>query len=133
MITVNYYAIIVAALASMIIGMLWYSPGMFGRQWMKLVKITPKKMKQQANAKSYIIAILAALLTATILSLLAPMFPRTPWGGVVLGFIAWAGFVATTSINQVIWEGKPPLLFFINNANQLLSLVIMGIIVSVWV
>jgi len=52
MIELNYLAIIAAAIASMLIGWLWYGP-LFGKQWMKLAglkKSDMKKMKKKAGA-----------------------------------------------------------------------------------
>jgi hypothetical protein len=52
---INYLAVLVAALVSMVIGGLWYSPLLFGNIWMKLSGITQKdveKAKKQGMMKS---------------------------------------------------------------------------------
>ena len=41
---INYLAVLIAALASYVLGALWYSPVLFGKLWMKLSKIDPKNM-----------------------------------------------------------------------------------------
>ena len=43
---VSWVAVIVVAIISFVIGMLWYSPLLFGKQWMKLSDIGDKKMKE---------------------------------------------------------------------------------------
>ena len=40
---VNIVALVVAALASMVVGWLWYSPVLFGKTWMRLAKIKKGK------------------------------------------------------------------------------------------
>jgi len=41
---INYLAVLVAAIASMALGFLWYGP-LFGNQWKKLMGFTDKSMK----------------------------------------------------------------------------------------
>ena len=43
---VNYLAVLVAAIVSMVIGGLWYSPLLFGNVWMKLSGITQKDVEK---------------------------------------------------------------------------------------
>jgi hypothetical protein len=40
MITINYLAVIAAAIAAVGVGVLWYGP-LFGKEWMKLMGYTP--------------------------------------------------------------------------------------------
>lgn len=39
---VNYLAVLVSAIASMVLGMIWYNPSVFGNTWMKLSKLSEK-------------------------------------------------------------------------------------------
>lgn len=48
----------------------------------------------------------------------------------MVGFWFWLGFIAVTTLSQVIYENRPMQLFVINNGFRLLSLVIMGAIVA---
>lgn len=50
----------------------------------------------------------------------------------MVGFCLWLGFIAVTTLSQVIYENRPMQLFVINNGFRLLSLVIMGAIVATW-
>lgn len=43
---VNYVAILLASIVSMVLGFLWYSPMVLGKQWMKEKKISPESMKK---------------------------------------------------------------------------------------
>ena len=44
MIPVNYWAVLVAALFTFVLGFLWHGP-LFGRTWLRLVALTPESMK----------------------------------------------------------------------------------------
>ena len=43
---VNYVAVLAAAIASFVIGALWYSPMLFGKMWMKLSNVSGKEVKK---------------------------------------------------------------------------------------
>jgi hypothetical protein len=119
--------IIIAALASMFIGMMWYSGAMFGKAWLKLVGIKQPKPHWIHYVSAFIISIIASVVLTFFIGFL--QYP-TPGGGVVLGFFAWLGFIATTSMNPVIWEGQNIRLFLINNSSALAQLLVMGLILG---
>ena len=50
-IEVNYIAIVIAAVAAMAIGFLWYSPMILGKQWMQLKGLTENSLKSCSLAK----------------------------------------------------------------------------------
>jgi hypothetical protein len=52
--------------------------------------------------------------------------------GAVTGLLAWAGFIATSLLGPVLWEGKPMALFAINAGYYLVSLLLMGSIIGLW-
>lgn len=129
----NPYAILVAAAAHITLGMVWYSPKVMGRDWARHVGLSKRDLHARMPKRTFFITIFAALLMATVLSFVATIFQRNLVGGFLTGFLSWAGFVATTSINPVVWEKRDPHLFFVNNTYYLFSMAIMGIIVGVWI
>ena len=52
--------------------------------------------------------------------------------GLLVGFMAWLGFVATVMANQIFYERKPQQLVVINGGYTLVSLLIMGALLGVW-
>lgn len=131
----NYIAIGGAALASMAVGMLWYSPALFGKAWMKLMgfkKADMKKMKMSPAA-----AMGMGLATALVLAFVTAMLVdtlgyTTAAEGALLGFWLWLGFFATTSLGSVLWENKPFKLYLINVSYQFVQVMLTAIIVSVF-
>ena len=70
-IDINGFAVLAAAVASMVIGAIWYSPAVFGKIWMSLTGISDskiKEMKSKGMAKSYVIGFIASLVTAYVLA-----------------------------------------------------------------
>jgi len=47
--SINLLPVIVAAVINMALGMLWYSPFVLGRLWIKSMGKTPEEFQQQAN------------------------------------------------------------------------------------
>ena len=67
----NYLAILVAAVAGMIVGALWYSPLLFGNVWMKLMGLGRKQLqaaKKKGMGKSYFLSFVALLVMAYVIS-----------------------------------------------------------------
>ncbi|MBS3127003.1 DUF1761 domain-containing protein [Candidatus Woesearchaeota archaeon] len=134
-ITVNYVAVLVAAIVSMVLGALWYSPVLFGKQWMKLSNIDPKKMPEmKKKAKtSYALNFVAVLVMAYVLAHTVQYAQAaTVFEGVQAGFWVWLGFIATVLLGSVLWEGKPWKLYLLNAAHYFVSLVVMGVILTLW-
>ena len=130
---VNYLAILVAAVVAYVIGALWYSPLLFGKMWMSLSKVDPKKMKMNP-APGYIIGFLTTLIMAYVLGFFLELSEAaTAVDGLTTAFWIWLGFLATTMLGSVLWEGKPLKLYVLNAAHSLVSILIMGVVLAVWV
>lgn len=54
-------------------------------------------------------------------------------GGAQVGFWIWLGFIAASSLSAVLWEGKKPVIYYIYNSYMLLSLLVFGGMLAVWV
>lgn len=139
MVPVNYWAVLIAAVAQMALGFLWYGP-LFGKPWMAMTGLTPEKMKEvQANgmAKSYTLMAIGSLLMSWILAH-AIVFASTYLmfygvaAGITIGFLNWLGFVAPITVGSVLWEGKPWKLWFLNAGCYLAGLCLMGAILAAW-
>jgi mannitol-specific phosphotransferase system IIBC component len=133
-VVINYWAVLAAALANMIIGSLWYGP-LFGKMWKKLQGWGPeqmKSMKMSANG-AYVGGLVTALVSAYVLAhfveALAVFDMASAWQ---LAFWVWLGFVATTQAGSVLWENKPVKLFLLNAANSLVTIYAMTLILALW-
>ena len=131
----NLLAVLVSAIVGFGIGALWYSPLLFGKAWLKLMKmdVTVDAIKKKEMIKSYIIGFVSTLVMVYILGYLFDITnPSDLISGVVLSAIVWLGFIATLSLGSVLWEKKPLKLYFINVLHSLVVLIVAGIILSLW-
>ncbi len=138
---VNYLAVLVAAIAAMVVGFLWYGP-LFGKPWSKLMgwgEMTPEKMKemQKKAMLGYVASFIGSLVMAYVLSHVT-VFAQSYLGtsgwtsGLSSGFWMWLGFVAPVTLGSVLWEGKPLKLWYINASYYLVQLVVMGTLIAAW-
>ena len=94
--------------------------------------MTPAQMRG-ALAPALVAQIVGDLIMAYILARFIVHYGVPSFGeGVLVGFMAWLGFIATVTIGQVFYEHRPIGLFFINNGYLLIGLVVMGAILGAW-
>lgn len=136
---INYVAVLVAAIANMALGFLWYSPFMLGKPWMKLMgyhmhdKEQMEKMKKEAMP-AYAGSMIASLVMAYVLvNFIHFAVAKTALEGATIGFWAWFGFVGTTSLTGALFNKKSISLWAIDSGYFLVALLIMGAILAAWV
>lgn len=142
MVPVNYTAVLVSALLSMVLGSLWYGP-LFGSIWTKLMGWTKADMakgaaNKSAMMKSYAIQAVGSFLMAFVLAhalvfAKAYLHEEGISAGLQTGFWNWLGFIVPVTLTSVLWEGKPWKLWLINNSYNLVALCSMGVLLSLWV
>ena len=134
----NWLAILVAAISTMVVGFLWYSPMLFAKAWMREMGYDPNdKAKIQEMQKSagpaYAGSFLASLLSAFTLALiLHGMREGNLHLGLTLGFHVWLGFVATVQLTGALFMKQSMKLFAINTGYQLVCYLVMGATLAVW-
>ena len=135
---INYLAVVAAAVASMALGMAWFG-FLFGKQWIALMGWTPEEIEvaKARGRRSYVLAALGSLVMAYVLAhvliFASAYFMITGISaGLMVGFWNWLGFVAPVTLGAVLWEGKPWKLWALDNGYQLLSLLVMGVILTLW-
>ena len=131
----NYIAVIVAAIASMALGALWYSPVLFGKQWMAMIGLSEQDMEEgkKKMGKSYAIMFIGSLVASGVLAMLADRLGKSTFNDALMfGFFVWLGFYATSTLGSVLWEGRPWKLWCINNGFNLVMLLVVSAIVVLW-
>jgi len=127
----NYWAVLVAALSTFLIGGLWYSPAVFGKAWMKENGLTEERLKHGNMVKIFGLAFFLALIAAINLAMF--MGPENkPEMGALWGFLAGFGWVATFVGTHYLFERKSFRLFLINVGYSVVSLTLMGVIIAAW-
>lgn len=129
---INWWAVLLAAGIKFVLGALWYSPALFGKQWMAAAKLSEAELRA-GMGPAIAVEIVADLIAAFIL-LHAVHYAGAVslWQGGLVGFFNWAGFVATFTLGQVFYERRPWSLFAFANGYWALSLILMGAILAIW-
>lgn len=129
---INYWAVLVAGLSSMVVGAIWYGNMLFAKPWMRLVGKTEEDLKGGV-AKAYTTMILLALVLAYILAHFVDYTGAETWmDGAVTAIWLWLGFVVTTKGADYVFSHKPLKLYLIDVGYHLVEMVVMGIILVVW-
>jgi len=128
---INWIAVIVAALVPMALGAVWYSPALFVSPWMRAVGKTQEDLS--GARRGYAVAAAGALVMAYVLARIVDYAGATTIGdGLVVGLLAWAGFVLTTMAVNGIFAGRSLSLYLIDGGYHGVSLLVMGAILAIW-
>jgi hypothetical protein len=127
---VNWLAVIVAAVAGIIVGFVWYAPPVFGRRWARAsgIELPPPG---QVQPVTYIGGVVTAAVTAYVLAVVSRgLGAATLVDGAIVGVVVWLGFVATWLASGVFFERRSGEWWAINAGQAVVSLVIMGAIIG---
>jgi len=125
--TVNYLAVLVAAIAAYGFGAIYYMS--LSNAWLDAVGL--KKEQLSTSKTPFIVAAVANLVMAgTLAGLMAHLGPITIRAGIISGALCWLGFVATTIAVNNVYPGRKPKLSIIDGIHWLGVLVIQGAIIG---
>jgi len=136
--SLNWLAILVAAVSTMVLGFLWYSPLLFAKAWTREMGYDPNdKAKMDEMRKSagpaYAGSFVASLISAFTLALiLHGMRADSLHFGLMASFHIWLGFVATVQFTGALFAKQSVKLFAINTGYQLVCFLAMGAILVLW-
>lgn len=130
MITLDIGAILLAAFTAFMFGWLWYSPLLFQKPWMRMAHIPQTKPSTNNMASTMGLGFFSyAVIAGTIDVLFQIIGVGSLLVALQIALLCWGGFIATTSLGMVTWEGKPWKLYLLNNGYSLIAFLLMGAIV----
>lgn len=133
---VNYWAVLVATLSTLVVGSVWYTPRVFGTRWMRLAKVDPQAA-EATGIWPVVVTVLVSFLTSWVLAG-AVYISWEFYGGsfftaaVVTAVLLWIGFTAARMITHDAFEGRPSALTTLNLAHELVTILVMAVIIGVW-
>ena len=134
MMMLNYVAIFAAALASWIVGAVWY--GVLGNAWLAAQGRTPEEIASMRAARRMpigpmILSFVAELLMAAMLSgIMVHTGGFSVRIGVISAALIWLGFVVTTIAVNNAYPGRKAMLTVIDSGHWLAVLVTQGIVLG---
>lgn len=133
-IDVNYVAVLLAAISSLVVGGVWYSKALFGAQWMKLAGLTEESAKAKmlpATFGMFVLSLVMAYMLSHVTYMSVSTFGYAAQvAGLTSGFMMWLGFVVPVIWGTGLFEQRCTRLIMINLGNWLVTLLVMGAIIG---
>lgn len=132
---INYLAVLVAAVVAFALGGLWYSPILFAKAWVKAHGFTEERVAemQKSAGKAYAVSFLCQFLIALAIAvLIGYLHLERCVQGLKLAALVWAGFALPLGLMVNVFSDRKITVFFIDTGYQLVYLLVMGSIISVW-
>lgn len=131
---INWLAVALATVASMIVAGVWYQDFAFGVPWKKMTKIDAKRAEKAGNTPMFVVLVVnffTAIVLAAAISIVATHFGNSSvWLALATGIVIWLAFSATTLLTHNMFEQKPLKLTMINNGYQLAMFIVMALIIG---
>lgn len=130
--SINYLAILVATIVSMILGAVWYAPQVFGKEWMRLSGLTEKETKENRGAPM-VLMLVGSLVAAYVMAHFVDFAGASTFtDGARVGAWVGIGFVFTAAMGESIFNRRPARLLAITGGYSVVNLVVMGAILAAW-
>lgn len=128
----NWPAILLAFVSSMLIGFVWYMPAVLGRKWMQAIGKTEEDLKKiDGGAAIWIPMMVAAALTSILLAILIGKLGVH--GSLAGGFFALVIAVVFRAGGHVIhngFAGRPSALTLIDSSHDIVAITVAGAIIG---
>lgn len=135
---INYWAVLAGAVASMVIGSVWYGP-LFGRKWMEINELNPDDVAKREAMQKEVMPLYGVQFVLSLLQLYILAHFIQGWtevSGVENAVWIWLGFVMPTVAGLAMWNAKPNkvkwAMFLISSGYQLVNFVVFGWILGTW-
>lgn len=126
---VNIFAVLIATIATMVLGFLWYSPILLGHAWVKQRGLKMEEMSG-GGPLTYLLTALTALGGAFILALLLTLTNEaTIWSGLTVGLLIGVSISLKIGMNY-LFEGQKLGLYMITIGYHLVSYAVAGLIIG---
>jgi hypothetical protein len=129
---INWLAVLLAFVASMVIGFVWYLPAVLGNRWMAAIGKTEEDLKNiSGGAGIWVPMMLAAALTAILLAVLISKLDLD--NALAGGFFALVLAVVFRAGGHVIhngFAGRPVAMTLIDSGHDLLAMTVAGAIIG---
>jgi hypothetical protein len=131
--SINWLAVLVCVVLSMIVGTVWYNRKTFFPIWWKGIGKTDQEPGMQgAMGMTWGLTILASFVEAVFMSLMVDGSGLTLVSGATTGALLWLGFVAPTNLVNKLFAGHGLKVWAIEAGNHLVNFVLFGAILGAW-
>ena len=131
---ISSLAIVVALAAAALVSSVWYSPFLFGRQWMALRSVNSVGVAEKAMPEwKMLVYLVRELVVVYALARLVNGLRIVDWKGALkLGFWVWLGFPVQMLVGASLWDNKPWMLDLIHAGDWQMKMLLIALILAKW-
>ena len=125
---INWLAVLVCWVMHVVVSQASFQPFFFGKAWVRLSgkEMNPPTQWIPVGFLAHLVCIIALAVIVNLAN------ATTILEGVALGLLVSIGFVGAILAGELVWEKIPFKLFLIRLGDQLLTLSLAGVILSIW-
>ena len=133
---INHLAVILAVVASMVVGFVFYLPAVFGRRWMEMVGYSEESV-EGGSPIVYPVVIVASLVTAYALAGVT-FLSHEFYGGsfllsaLVSAWILWLSFTVARMLVHDLFDTRTLQITALTALNELITVTAMALIIGLW-
>ena len=128
----NWLAVLVAGLVYFVIGAVWYTDVLMGRQYRAALGLDPDA-KATPDPTPLVINLVGWLVSALALGLVATAVDADGVAeGIILGLVVGVGVIVTQMLVTATYEGRGNALFKVNAPYVIIGFIAMGVILATW-
>jgi len=136
--SINWLAVVVCVVVSMISGSIWYNPKTFYPMWWKVVGKENQAPGMQNMGMTWTLTVLSSVVQAVAMALMVNAMGSLMTGGpnlvngALTGWMLWLGFIAPTYLVNKLFAGQGLKIWAIETGNHLINFVLFGAILGTW-
>lgn len=130
--TINYFAVLAAAVSTFVLGGLWYSPLLFGKAWMRANNFTDADVQTFSKTRMFGWSIVFSLVMAINLAMFLGAPDTSAKWGMTAGALTGLGWVAMAIAIIGLFESRSWSYIVINGGYMTVAFTIMGLIIGAW-
>lgn len=131
--SVNWLAVVVCVVVSMVSGSIWYNPKTFFPAWWKVVGAGREQPGMENMGMTWALTVIASAVQAVAMAFMINALDITDAvAGARLGIMLWLGFIAPTYLVNKLFAGHGLKIWAIEIGNHLVNFLIFGAILAVW-
>jgi hypothetical protein len=128
--SINYLAVVVAALSGFLVGGVWYS-AVFAKAWMKETGLSEEDLRRRSPAAVFGGAFVASLISSFVLAMFLGPTADAAFGATAGAFVG-VGWVATALTTTFLFERRSTRLIAIDAGYHAVAFTVMGLILGAW-
>ncbi len=129
--TINYLAVLAAAVSAFLLGGLWYSPVLFQKAWLSASGLSAEQAQSGHPAMIFGVSFVLALLAAVVFAMFLGPRPSLALG-LGAGFSAGLCWVAASFGINYLFERKSFRLWLINGGYHTVQFTLYGLVLALW-